>query len=105
MMSSDWYLYFMRFNPDDYLSKVKCPVLAVNGEFDLQVISKENLEGIGKSLKRAKNKNVTIHEFKGLNHLFQQTETGAPSEYGVLDETFNVEAMDYISDWILDLKL
>jgi hypothetical protein len=105
MLTSDWYLYFMRFSPDHFLSKVKCPVLAVNGEFDLQVTPKENLEGIAKSLKRAKNKNVTIHEFKGLNHLFQQTKTGAPSEYGALDETFNEEAMQFISKWIITLEI
>jgi len=104
-VSSDWYLFFIRVNPDQYLSKLKCPVLAVNGELDLQVSSKENLEGIHKSLERANNKNLTIHEFKGLNHLFQQTETGSPSEYAKLEETFNVEAMEYISAWILDLKI
>ena len=103
--SSEWYLYFIRIDPDRYLSRVKCPVLAVNGELDLQVSSKENLEGIRNSLAKASNKKVTVHEFKGLNHLFQQTETGAPSEYASLEETFNVEAMEYISKWILDLKL
>ncbi|MFK8006819.1 MAG: alpha/beta hydrolase family protein [Saprospiraceae bacterium] len=101
MMLDDWFLYFMQFDPADYLSKVKCPVLAVNGELDLQVTSKENLEGIKSSLKKAGNKNVTIKEFKGLNHLFQETKTGAPSEYAKLEETFNEEAMKYVSDWIL----
>jgi hypothetical protein len=105
MLSSDWYLYLMRFSPDQFLSKVKCPVLAVNGEFDLQVSSKENLKGIRESLKRANNNNVTIHEFNGLNHLFQKTKTGAPSEYGTLEETFNEEAMAYISNWILALGI
>ena len=103
MLTSDWYKYLMRFNPDHFLSKVKCPVLAVNGELDLQVTSNENLKGIRESLKRANNNNVTIHEFKGLNHLFQKTETGAPSEYGRLEETFNEQAMTYISRWILEL--
>lgn len=105
MLTSEWYLYFMQFSPDDYLRKVKCPVLAVNGELDLQVTSRENLEGIRKSLTRAKNKNVTIHEFKGLNHLFQKTATGAPSEYATLEETFNEEAMNFISNWLLTLKI
>lgn len=103
MLLSDWFLYFMQFEPADFLTKVKCPVLAVNGELDLQVTSKENLEGIQKSLKKAGNKNVTIHEFKKLNHLFQTTETGAPSEYGRLEETFNIEALKYISDWVQKL--
>ncbi len=61
----DWYLYFMRFNPDHFLKKVKCPVWAVNGELDLQVTSKENLAGIRKSLKQAKNKNYLIASKEG----------------------------------------
>ncbi|MFK7776129.1 MAG: alpha/beta hydrolase family protein [Saprospiraceae bacterium] len=101
MMLDDWFLYFMQFDPTDYLTKVKCPVLAVNGELDLQVTSKENLEGISNSLAKAGNKNVTIKEFKSLNHLFQIAETGAPSEYAKLEETFNENAMKFVSDWIL----
>lgn len=103
MMLDDWFLYFMQFDPANYLSKVKCPVLAVNGELDLQVTSKENLEGIKNSLAKAGNKNVMIKEFKGLNHLFQKAETGAPSEYAKLEETFNEEAMKFVSDWILGM--
>ncbi len=105
ILTSDWYLYLVRFKPDHFLSKVKCPVLAVNGELDLQVSSEENLAGIRKSLQRANNNNVTIHEFKGLNHLFQKTETGAPSEYATLEETFNEQAMAFISNWILNLQI
>jgi pimeloyl-ACP methyl ester carboxylesterase len=103
MMLDDWFLYFMQFDPATYLSKVKCPVLAINGELDLQVTSKENLEGIRNSLAKAGNKNVTIKEFKGLNHLFQKAETGAPSEYTKIEETFNEEAMKFVSDWILGM--
>ncbi len=103
VMLDDWFLYFMRFNPQNYLTKVKCPVMAVNGELDLQVTAKENLEGIEKCLKKANNNNVTIKEYKGLNHLFQKTETGAPSEYASLEETFSEEVMEDVAKWILGL--
>lgn len=99
-LADDWFLYFMRFDPAVYLQKVNCPVLAVNGTLDLQVPAKENLEGIQKHLKVANNPNVTIKEFAGLNHLFQKTETGAPSEYAKLEETFNEEVMKYLAEWI-----
>lgn len=101
---SPWFRYFLSFEPDDYLSKVHCPVLAVNGELDLQVTSKENLKGIQKSLEKAGNRQVTIHEFKQLNHLFQTATTGSPSEYGEIAETWNPEALSFISDWILKQK-
>ena len=100
-LTNPWFRYFMGFDPDTYLSKVSCPVLAVNGELDLQVTPKENLAGIEKSLKKAGNKNVTIKEFKKMNHLFQLAETGSPTEYGDIEETFNEEAMKFIADWVL----
>ena len=35
------------------------------------------------------------------NHLLQTRETGAPIEYSLIEETFNEEAMDLMSRWIL----
>ncbi len=103
-MSSEWFQYFIHFNPDDYLSKVKIPVLAVDGSLDIQVSAKENLAGIKKSLTKAGNKKFEIVEFEGLNHLFQTAKTGNPSEYGQIDETFSPKVLDKISSWILALK-
>ncbi len=95
-----WFSYFIQQDPTKNLQKVKCPVLAINGSLDVQVTAKENLKGIKKSLKKAKNKKVTIKMFSGLNHLFQKAETGAFSEYSKIEETFNEEVMEYISNWV-----
>ncbi|MEM8889165.1 MAG: alpha/beta hydrolase, partial [Bacteroidota bacterium] len=101
VLLSPWFRYFMSFEPDEFLSKVSCPVLAVNGELDLQVPAKENLDGIKMSLKKAGNKKVVIKEFASLNHLFQKAKTGAPSEYAEIEETFNQEALEFISAWVV----
>ena len=103
-ISSSWFRYFIKFNPDDYLSKVKIPVLAVGGSLDLQVSAKENLAGIKNSLTKAGNKNFTTEEFAGLNHLFQTAKTGNPSEYGQIEETFSPKVLEKLSTWILPLK-
>ena len=103
-MSSEWFRYFIKFNPEDYLSKVKIPVLAMNGSLDMQVSAKENLAGIKKSLTKAGNKNFEIIEFEGLNHLFQTAKTGSPAEYGQIEETFSPKVLDRMSSWILSLK-
>lgn len=103
-MSSEWFRYFIKFNPEDYLSKVKIPVLALNGSFDMQVSAEENLDGIKKSLTKAGNKNFEIVEFKGLNHLFQTAKTGSPAEYGQIEETFSPKVLNKMSSWILSLK-
>ena len=100
MFLSDWFRYFIAFEPDQYWSKVSCPVLAINGELDLQVTPKENLAGIEEALKKAGNQHVTIKEFKQLNHLFQMSQTGAASEYATLEETFNEEAMAFVVNWL-----
>lgn len=100
-ITTDWFLYFMRFNPKTYLEKVQCPVLAINGSLDAQVTAKENLEGIREALKH--NPNVTIQEIEGQNHLFQKAMTGAPAEYGFIEETFNESTITLILDWIRKL--
>ena len=100
MFLSDWFRYFIAFEPDQYWSKVSCPVLAINGELDLQVTPKENLAGIEKALKKAGNQQVTLKEFKQLNHLFQISQTGAGSEYAILEETFNEEVMAFVVSWL-----
>jgi fermentation-respiration switch protein FrsA (DUF1100 family) len=97
---SPWFRYFLKFNPAKYLEKVKCPVLAINGEKDLQVPAKQNLSAIENALKKGGNKNYVLKELAGLNHLFQKSQYGTISEYGVIEETISVEALEIITDWL-----
>jgi len=90
----------MKFNPATTLEKVKCPVLAVNGEKDLQVPPKENLTAIKNALTKGGNKNVTTIEFPNLNHLFQECKTGSPDEYATIEQTFSPTALYEITKWI-----
>jgi pimeloyl-ACP methyl ester carboxylesterase len=99
-MTSPWMQFFLTYDPQPALSKVKCPVLALNGEKDLQVPPKENLSAIKATLKKAKNKNITIKELPGLNHLFQECTTGAPSEYAEIEQTFSPFALVEILNWV-----
>lgn len=95
-----WMQYFIKHNPAPVLEKVKCPVLALNGEKDLQVPPKENLEAIKNALAKGGNKKVTIRELPNLNHLFQECTTGAPSEYAAIEQTFSPKALSEILSWI-----
>ncbi|MCB4807709.1 alpha/beta fold hydrolase [Tamlana sp. 62-3] len=101
VLNSPWLLTFIRTEPKDYLEKTTCPVLALNGSKDVQVLPKLNLESIGNALKLTDNKNVTLLELADLNHLFQTCETGMINEYSSIDETFSPEALNIIKDWIL----
>jgi hypothetical protein len=99
---SPWFKFFLTYDPKPTLMKVKCPVLAINGEKDLQVPPKENLIAIEEALKAGGNKNFTIKELPGLNHLFQTAQTGLSSEYPKIEETISPVALKVISDWILE---
>lgn len=101
-LASPWIRRFLQIDPTVALAKVKVPVLAINGEKDLQVPPKENLTGIERSLKAGGNTRFTTKELPGLNHLFQTCTTGSPSEYADIDETFAPAALDAVSSWILE---
>jgi pimeloyl-ACP methyl ester carboxylesterase len=100
-LSSIWAQYMLKHDPGKILEDVKCPVLAINGEKDLQVVPKENLAAIALALKKGGNTNVTTKEFPNLNHLFQECETGSPEEYKKIEQTFAPVALNEISGWIL----
>jgi uncharacterized protein len=100
MVRSPWFRYFLAYDPRPTLAKVRCPVLAVIGEKDLQVPAKENLSQIRSTLEAAGNTRVTVQELPGLNHLLQTCKTGAPSEYAQIEETIAPSALALIADWI-----
>ena len=100
-----WLRYFIITDAATFWKKVKCPVLALNGEKDLQVAADENLREIEKAVKSSGNKAVKVIRLPGLNHLFQHCTTGLPAEYAQIEETFSPEALKIISDWISGLKV
>ena len=104
MLQSPWFRYFLTYDPRPTLAKVKCPVLAINGEKDLQVPPKQNLPEIEKAVKSGGNAAVTIRELPNLNHLFQTCKTGAPAEYAQIEETFAPAALQVVGDWVAKLK-
>lgn len=99
-MTSPWYLHFMRYDPGQDLKKLKCPVLALNGEKDIQVDAAMNLAAIQERITGNGNKNVTVKAYPNLNHLFQTCEKGTLAEYGQLEETINPEVLKDIIEWI-----
>ncbi len=97
---SAWFKYFVQFDPAPYLTKLHCKVLALNGEKDLQVSSKTNLEGIRNALRNSKSPLYDVSEVPGVNHLFQNCKTCTINEYSELEETFSPAVLDIISNWL-----
>ena len=99
-LSNLWFKYFLEYDPQTVLEKVKCSVLAINGENDLQVPAKQNLSAIETALKKAKNKDFETKMLPGLNHLFQTSSTGTVSEYGTIEETISPLALNTMLNWL-----
>ncbi|MBN1821094.1 MAG: alpha/beta fold hydrolase [Prolixibacteraceae bacterium] len=102
-VNTPWFKFFLKYDPYPTLKKVKCPVLALIGEKDIQVPPKANLEAIEKAFTKGGNKNFKVQELKNLNHMFQNCETGAISEYGEIEETIAPEALKVMTGWLKDV--
>jgi hypothetical protein len=98
---SPWYRYFLTYDPRPTLRAVRCPVLALTGEKDLQVPAKANLAAIKAALDDGGNTRSQVEELPGLNHLFQHATTGSPAEYARIEETVATEVLEKVSGWIL----
>ena len=102
MVLSPWFRDFLTYDPKTALTKVRCPVLVMNGEKDLQVPPKENLTAIEQALIDGGNNNYKIIELSHLNHLFQTAKTGSITEYAQIEETISPKALEVIGDWLVE---
>ena len=59
--------YFITVDASQLLSKITCPVLALNGTKDIQVDCQTNISVLQKGLTHCKH---TVKALEGLNHLF-----------------------------------
>ena len=100
-MQNPWIKWFIDYDPHDDIARIKCPVMALNGSKDLQVISSQNLPALRRAL--PKNKRNVIKEYEGLNHLFQHCTTGMPTEYATIEETLSEQVLNDIIAWIKKL--
>lgn len=91
-----WFDTLITINPQTFLSKIKCPVLAINGNKDTQVEAGANIGIIKKNIP-----NAETHVMPGLNHLMQHCETGEMAEYDSIRETISPEVLDLILSFIL----
>jgi pimeloyl-ACP methyl ester carboxylesterase len=98
---SPWFRFFLAYDPRPTLMRVHVPVLAINGEKDTQVPAHEDLDAIEQALKDGGNRDYKIVLLPKLNHLFQTSNTGAPSEYAQIEETIAPVALETMGDWIV----
>jgi hypothetical protein len=93
--------WFLAYDPGPVLRQLRIPTLAVTGSNDLQVIAGPNLAAIEEALEAAGNPDFSVVELEGLNHMLQTSETGLVTEYGRIEETIAPQALETISNWIV----
>jgi hypothetical protein len=98
--ASPWMRFFVLYDPAPVLARVRCPVLAIGAELDLQVLPAQNLPAIGAALLKGGNQDHTVLELPGLNHLLQPAKTGLPGEYAQIEVTIAPAALDLITTWL-----
>lgn len=99
-LSGRWMRTFMDYDPRESLRRVRCPVLALNGDKDLQVLEDQNLPEVERALREGGNTDVTAIRLPGLNHLFQPAATGSMAEYATIETTVDPSALDAMTAWI-----
>lgn len=100
VMTSPWYVAFVKLDPTQYLTQVKCPVFAANGTWDYQVDAMQNLAMAQKMIPQA-----TIKQYEGLNHMFQPSSSRQASmNYGAIETTISEQLLHDIAKWIIELK-
>ena len=101
-MNNPWINWFIDYDPSDDIRQTRCPVFALNGNRDCQVISTLCLPAFQRLLPTSKKNR--IKQYPGLNHLFQHSATGVPTEYGEIEETIAPEVLSDIAEWINSIK-
>lgn len=104
LFTTPWYRSQVSFDPDKYLTRVRVPTLAITGGLDIILRPDRHLPAIEKALRRAGNKEFVVRTLPAHNHVLQLSKTGQIHEQGELEETFSVEALTMISEWIGSLQ-
>ena len=97
---SDWYRFFIDYDPAPALARLDVPVLAAFGEKDLQVLLDDNRPAFESIMAAAGNDRATARTFEGANHLFQAAVTGTPAEYATLEKAFVPGFLEDVAEWI-----
>lgn len=99
-MNSVWFRFFLGYDPRPALEAVTVPVLALFGEKDLQVPPSQSAPEMEAAFERSGHSDATVLVLPGLNHLFQEAETGEMTEYAQIEQTMSPAALQAISSWI-----
>lgn len=94
---SPWMRNFLTYDPAPVLRQLRQPILVLYGSLDLQVPPSQNRPPMEQALKS--NKDYTVTEVPGINHVMQPAVTGSPIEYGKIETSIDPKMLGLIGDW------
>jgi dipeptidyl aminopeptidase/acylaminoacyl peptidase len=98
--SLPWFKEFLSYDPLSFMRRVRQPALILQGELDRQVTA-DQAALLERAARESGNKDVTVHVFPRLNHLFLPATTGSFSEYSKLTTTtVGTDVMDSLGAWL-----
>lgn len=95
-----WYRVMINYDPAKFIPRIKIPLLAMNGDKDIMVPARQNLENIEYLLKKGKNKHYQISIMPGHNHMFQHCVECTQQEIPTLPEDISQQTLDTMYNWL-----
>ncbi|MGH9900088.1 MAG: alpha/beta hydrolase family protein, partial [Pyrinomonadaceae bacterium] len=99
-MRSPWIKEFVNYDPLPTIRQVKQPILILQGSLDHQV-TPDQAPMLAEAARAAGNKDIELHLFPDLNHLFLKAKTGTFSEYQHLETSvIGDDVLNLILEWL-----
>lgn len=103
ILSSEQFHKAAQQKQEDYLLSVKCPVLTLLGDNDLNVDAKYYAPKMKASMAKNYHKKSQLHVLPGINHMMQYSKTGLSEESNDISETINSRVLKIIGTWLAQL--
>jgi len=88
--------FSLSFDPRPALKSAGIPVLALYGDKDRQI----DAAGEARAWRAALGDHADVRTLAGLNHFFQEADTGAPTEYATIEQTISPTVLETIVGWL-----
>lgn len=99
IINGPWHRNYLSYDPIEFLSRIKMPVLMLTAQFDYVSPTEFLFEVAKKGLFKAENNDTSFIELSGLNHAFIPASTGSLKEY-MNPAPFAPRALEVISSFL-----
>jgi len=99
LLASRWFMTVMQLDVATAIRQGTVPILLANGSTDRQVVAAPNLR-VAQNALGTETKLRRTQLLPGLNHVLQESESGASDEYESITQTVSPIAIDAVTDFL-----